>query len=78
MTVALPATSDPDHVRENLAAMRGPLPGPDTRERMVRHMETIAAFGRLATVPWYPGKSYPGVMGTAQRESRERSPWWPS
>ncbi|MFC8077215.1 aldo/keto reductase [Streptomyces sp. NPDC057307] len=78
VTVALPATSDPDHVRENLAAMRGPLPDPDTRERMVRHMETIPAFGRLATVPWYPGKSYPGVMGTAQRVLRERSPWWPS
>ncbi|MFI6084651.1 aldo/keto reductase [Streptomyces sp. NPDC051217] len=78
VTVALPATSNRQHVLENHAAMRGPLPDPDTRERMVRHMETIPAFGRIATVPWYPGKNYPGVISTAQEKLRRRSPWWPS
>lgn len=29
---AVPATSNPDHLTENVAAMRGPLPDPDTRE----------------------------------------------
>ncbi|MFE2596750.1 aldo/keto reductase [Streptomyces sp. NPDC059396] len=76
VTVALPATSRPEHVLENVAAMRGPLPDPDTRERMVRHMETIPAFHRIGSMPWYPGKSYPGVVSTAQEELRKRSPWW--
>ncbi|QXE34337.1 aldo/keto reductase [Streptomyces sp. GMY02] len=76
VTVALPATSRPEHVRENVAAMRGPLPDPDTRERMVRHMETIPAFHRIGSMSWYPGKSYPGVVSTAQEALRKRSPWW--
>ncbi|MFE4831078.1 aldo/keto reductase [Streptomyces sp. NPDC056672] len=76
VTVALPATSRPEHVAENVAAMRGPLPDPDTRERMVRHMETIPAFHRIGSMPWYPGKSYPGLVSSAQEALRARSPWW--
>jgi diketogulonate reductase-like aldo/keto reductase len=34
VTVAIPATSRVDHVRENLAAAAGPLPGPELRERI--------------------------------------------
>ncbi|SDI08166.1 aldo/keto reductase [Nonomuraea jiangxiensis] len=78
VTCALPATSDPAHLAENVAAMRGPLPDAAMRERMVRHMETIPGFDRLATMPWYPGKSYSGVVSQAQAAVRRRSPWWPS
>ncbi|MFI7614369.1 aldo/keto reductase [Nonomuraea terrae] len=78
VTCALPATSDPAHVAENVAAMRGSLPDAATRERMVRHMETIPGFDRIATEPWYPGKDYAGVVSRAQAAIRERSPWWPS
>ncbi|WP_395016468.1 aldo/keto reductase [Dongia sp.] len=34
VTVAIPATSRVDHVRENLAAARGPLPDAELRERI--------------------------------------------
>jgi len=34
VTVAIPATSRVDHVRENLAAAAGPLPDADLRERI--------------------------------------------
>ncbi|MFG1942949.1 aldo/keto reductase [Nonomuraea sp. NPDC048826] len=78
VTCAIPATSNPDHLAENVAAMRGPLPDQDTRERMVRHMETIPGFDRLAAMPWYPGKSYAGLVSRSQAALRARSPWWPS
>ncbi|MEV4170304.1 aldo/keto reductase [Nonomuraea sp. NPDC049709] len=78
VTCALPATSNPAHVAENVAAMRGPLPDTATRRRMVQHMETIPGFDRIATMPWYPGKRYTGLVSRAQAAIRERSPWWPS
>lgn len=78
VTCAIPATSDPAHLAENVAAMRGPLPDAAMRERMVRHMESIPGFDRIAAMPWYPGKSYRGLVGQAQAAMRERSPWWPS
>jgi hypothetical protein len=40
---------------------------------MVRHMETIPGFDRIAQVPWYPDKKYPGVIAHAQSELRARS-----
>jgi diketogulonate reductase-like aldo/keto reductase len=78
VTCALPATSDPAHVAENVAAMTGPLPDASTRARMVTHMESIPGFDSLAAMPWYPGKSYAGLVSRAQGEIRNRSPWWPS
>jgi diketogulonate reductase-like aldo/keto reductase len=72
VTTALPATSNPDHVLENVGAMRGPLPDQEMRARMVRHMESIPGFDRLADMPWYPGKSYPGLVATAQAAVRSR------
>ena len=70
VTCALPATSNPAHLAENVAAMRGPLPDPDMRERMRRHMETIPGFDQIGSMPWYPDKTYyrtgvPGPGGTA-------------
>lgn len=62
VTCAIPATTNPDHVVENLGAMRGPLPDQRMRERMVRHMETIPGFDGLLTTPWYPGKTFDGIV----------------
>jgi diketogulonate reductase-like aldo/keto reductase len=76
VTCALPATSNPDHLMENISAMRGPLPDREMRSRMVRHMESITGFAeldRLAAGSWYPGKTYPGLIGRAQAELRSRT-----
>jgi diketogulonate reductase-like aldo/keto reductase len=73
VTCAIPATANPEHLLENVAAMRGPLPDRDMRARMVRHMETIPGFDTLDEMPWYPEKAYPGVIGRAQRELRSRT-----
>jgi diketogulonate reductase-like aldo/keto reductase len=73
VTCVLPSTSNPDHAAENIGALRGPLPDRDMRARMVRHMETVPGFDQIATMPWYPDKRYPGVIGRAQGELRARS-----
>jgi diketogulonate reductase-like aldo/keto reductase len=41
VTVAIPATSRVDHVRENLAAATGPLPDPAMRQRMAAYVEQL-------------------------------------
>jgi diketogulonate reductase-like aldo/keto reductase len=41
VTVAIPATSRVDHVRENLAAATGPLPDEAMRRRMAAHVEQL-------------------------------------
>jgi diketogulonate reductase-like aldo/keto reductase len=76
VTCAIPATSNPDHLTENIGAMRGPLPDRQMRSRMVRHMETIPAFAeldRLGPRSWYPDKKYQGLVGLAQAELRART-----
>jgi diketogulonate reductase-like aldo/keto reductase len=73
VTCALPATSNPDHAAENVGALRGPLPDREMRARMVRHMETIPGFDRIAQMPWYPDKRYPGVIARSQSALRARS-----
>jgi diketogulonate reductase-like aldo/keto reductase len=73
VTCALPSTSNPEHAAENIGALRGPLPDQKMRARMVRHMETIPGFDRIADMPWYPGKRYPGIIARAQAELRARS-----
>jgi diketogulonate reductase-like aldo/keto reductase len=73
VTCALPATSDPAHAAENITCLHGPLPDPDLRQQMVRHMETMPGFQQIAQMPWYPGKRYPGIIGRAQAELRARS-----
>jgi aryl-alcohol dehydrogenase-like predicted oxidoreductase len=40
VTAVIPGTADPAHLLDNLGAMRGPLPDPQTRRRMV---EFVAA-----------------------------------
>jgi len=41
VTCAIPATTQVDHVRENLAAARGPLPNEAMRKRMAAYVETL-------------------------------------
>lgn len=62
VTCAIPATTNPVHVAENLGAMRGSLPDQEMRSRMVRHMESLPGFGNLAQMPWYPGKQFSGLV----------------
>ena len=41
VTCAIPATSRVDHMQENMAVMRGPLPDPATRQRMIAYVKTL-------------------------------------
>jgi diketogulonate reductase-like aldo/keto reductase len=41
VTVAIPATSRADHVRENLAAASGPMPDTAQRERMAAYVRDL-------------------------------------
>lgn len=70
VTCAIPATTNPDHETENIGALRGPLPDREMRTRMVRHMETIPGFDRLADMPPYPGKTFNGIIRRAQSRRR--------
>lgn len=74
VTCVLAATSNPAHAAENVAALTGPLPDQAMRTRMVRHMESIPGFDRIASVAWYPGKEqqYQGIIRQAQARLRQR------
>lgn len=41
VTAVIPGTSDSLHMSDNLRAMRGPLPDPDQRKRMVEFADTL-------------------------------------
>ena len=41
VTCAIPATSQVAHVRENMGAAAGPLPGPPMRRRMIEYVESL-------------------------------------
>lgn len=73
VTAALPATADPAHASDNIAALRGPMPDAAMRQRMVKYMETVPGFEKLAEMPWYPDKRYPGIIGRAQAQLRART-----
>jgi diketogulonate reductase-like aldo/keto reductase len=62
ITCAIPATTNPDHVVENLGAMSGPLPDQAMRTRMVQHMESLPGFSTLGQMAWYPGKQFSGLV----------------
>jgi diketogulonate reductase-like aldo/keto reductase len=62
VTCAIPATSNPDHVAQNMGALRGPLPDRAIRARMVKHMESIPGFDTLTQTSWYPGKQFSGLV----------------
>ncbi|CAH2405177.1 aldo/keto reductase [Mesorhizobium escarrei] len=76
VTCAIPATSNPEHVLENVGAMRGELPDKEMRARMVAFMEDLPGFAELdekGAASWYPDKNYNGLVGQAQAELRERT-----
>jgi diketogulonate reductase-like aldo/keto reductase len=58
VTCVLTGTGNPEHISDNLGALRGPLPDRAMRRRMVRHMETIPGFADLENLPWYPGRTW--------------------
>ncbi|HSI40452.1 MAG TPA: aldo/keto reductase [Xanthobacteraceae bacterium] len=74
VTCVLSGTSDPTHATENVGAMRGPLPDAAMRQRMVRHMEGMPGFDKIAEMPWYPGKNamYQGLIRRNQALLRKR------
>jgi aryl-alcohol dehydrogenase-like predicted oxidoreductase len=74
VTTVLTGTSNPEHAAQNVTTLRGPLPDAAMRQRMLRHMEGIAGFAQLASMPWYPDKQsqYPGVIRRAQAGLRAR------
>jgi aryl-alcohol dehydrogenase-like predicted oxidoreductase len=41
VTAVIPGTSDARHMTDNLGAMRGPLPAPDQRQKMVSFVEAL-------------------------------------
>ena len=41
VTAVIPGTADPAHMTDNLGAMRGPLPDPGQRRRMVEFVEAL-------------------------------------
>lgn len=41
VTAVIPGTGDPKHMTDNAGAMRGPLPDPDQRRRMVGFVEAL-------------------------------------
>lgn len=62
VTVVIPATSNPDHLTDNMGALRGELPDAEMRARMIAHMESLPGFADTLKQPPYPGKSYGGVV----------------
>ena len=41
VTAVIPGTGDPRHMTDNTGAMRGPLPNPDQRRRMIEFIESL-------------------------------------
>jgi aryl-alcohol dehydrogenase-like predicted oxidoreductase len=41
VTAVIPGTGDAGHMGDNAGAMRGPLPGPDQRRRMIQMVESL-------------------------------------
>jgi diketogulonate reductase-like aldo/keto reductase len=62
VTAAIPATTNPEHLTQNMGALRGPLPDEAMRIRMVKHMESLAGFDKLIQTSWYPGKQFSGLV----------------
>jgi len=77
ITVALAATSNPDHADDNMRAGRGPLPDEAMRARMLEHMRSIPGFTEVTAQRWYPEKRYPGVVNRAMSAMQARTTWRP-
>jgi hypothetical protein len=62
VTAAIPATTNPDHVAQNMGALKGVLPDNAMRARMVEHMESLPGFDKLTQTPPYLGKQFTGLV----------------
>ncbi|WP_404790688.1 aldo/keto reductase [Altericista sp. CCNU0014] len=62
VTAAIPATTNPEHMSQNMGALKGALPDNAMRARMVQHMESLPGFDKLAQTPPYPGKQFAGLV----------------
>lgn len=61
VTCVIPATSNPEHAKENMAALHGPLPDQTLRDEIVRFLSSLDGFDAVLSQPPYPGKSYGGL-----------------
>jgi diketogulonate reductase-like aldo/keto reductase len=68
VTCAIPATTNPKHQADNIGALKGPLPDEEMRIRILKHMETIPDFDKVAKMPAYPGKTFDGVVKRGPRK----------
>ncbi|MDH3672455.1 MAG: aldo/keto reductase [Gammaproteobacteria bacterium] len=68
VTCAIPATTNPKHQADNIAALKGPLPDKEMRSRMLRHMQAMPGFDKVAKMPAYPGKTFDGVVKRGKRK----------
>jgi len=62
ITCVIPATTNPKHQADNIAAVKGPLPDKAMRQRMLKHMESIPGFDKVTKMAAYPGKEFDGVI----------------
>lgn len=62
ITCAIPSTTNPDHQSENIGALRGPLPDKEMREQMVKYVHALPGFDKIASIKFYPGKEFHGVV----------------
>ncbi len=68
VTCAIPATTNPKHQADNIGALNGPLPDQEMRSRMLKHMQAIPEFDKVAKMPAYPGKTFDGVVKRGSRK----------
>lgn len=71
VTCVLVATANPDHIADNMGALRGPLPDRALRARMLKYVESLPGYRDLAREAWYPQKRYPGVITRARERSAQ-------
>ena len=62
VTCVIPATTNPKHQADNIAALHGPLPDAPLRKRMLAYLETVPGFTEVTRTPAYPEKSFDGVV----------------
>lgn len=62
VTNIVPATSQPDHVVDNMGALYGELPDAAMRTRMADYYTGLPGVSEALRQPPYPGKNYGGVV----------------
>jgi diketogulonate reductase-like aldo/keto reductase len=62
VTNVIPATSQPQHLVDNMRALYGDLPDQAIRKRMADHYMGLAGVADALRQPPYPGKNYGGVV----------------